>query len=88
MKKEGGDGAYFVNRFEAGGLAQPKRKGISLHVTLDSMSSVFTLQDTLAWFDELLAALDCYCWVCGENLIQPVDIFSSKICILTIYIYL
>lgn len=70
--------AYFVLRFEGGGQTLPGKEGISGCPTLDQIADSFTLHDTLCWFDAVLAALDCYCWVFGEGLLNPDQVFAGK----------
>ena len=53
------------------------KHGIEGFPTLDKVSSIFSLQSSLSWFDMVLAALDCYTWVFGENLLTPADLFGS-----------
>ena len=72
------EGAYFVVRFEGGGQAVSGKKGLLSRPTLDRMADSFSLHDILAWFDMLLAALDCYCWVFGEGLLPPDKVFAGK----------
>ncbi|XP_076445486.1 DNA-dependent protein kinase catalytic subunit-like [Babylonia areolata] len=70
-------GAYFVARFEGGGQAVAGKKGLSSCPTMDLMATAFSLHSVLAWFDMLLAALDCYCWVFGEGLLPPDKVFAD-----------
>ena len=65
-------------RFEGGGQAVSGKKGLLSRPTLDRMADSFSLHDILAWFDMLLAALDCYCWVFGEGLLPPDKVFAGK----------
>ncbi|KAK7506702.1 hypothetical protein BaRGS_00002177 [Batillaria attramentaria] len=75
---EADGGKYFLTRFEGGGQAVAGKKGLSSCPTLKSMPDGFSLQAVLNWFDMLLAALDCYCWVFGEGLLSPVNIFTGE----------
>lgn len=65
-------------RFEGGGHLG-SGNGIEGFPTLVDMSDTFSIQTTLFWFDSLLAALDCYTWVFGENLLTPGELFGSKL---------
>jgi len=42
----------------------------------------FSLQASEKWFEQVLAAVDCYIWVFGQNLIAPAKLLSGKL-----YIY-
>ena len=68
---------FFFYRFEGGGHTGRVKHGIEGFPTLDKVSSTFSLQSSLSWFDMVLAALDCYTWVFGENLLTPADLFGS-----------
>ncbi|XP_069123844.1 DNA-dependent protein kinase catalytic subunit-like [Argopecten irradians] len=68
---------YFITRFEGGGHTSHTKVGLVACPTLRSMGDTVSLPSTLAWFDTLLAALDCYTTVFGENLLTPVDIFGG-----------
>ncbi|CAG5123409.1 unnamed protein product, partial [Candidula unifasciata] len=76
---------YFVQRFEGGGSASGESQGLLACPTLDTLSEPFSLDVARHWFDMLLAALDCYCWAFGEDLITPSQLFtgngSEKSCI-------
>ncbi|ESO96748.1 hypothetical protein LOTGIDRAFT_143667, partial [Lottia gigantea] len=63
--------------FEGGGTATHGKSGISACSTLLKISDTFTLTSTMNWFDMLLAGLDCYTWVFGEDLLTPINIFSG-----------
>ncbi len=41
------------------------------------VSDAFSLTAALSWFDMLLAALDCYTWVFGEDLLTLTDLFTG-----------
>ncbi|XP_041364232.1 DNA-dependent protein kinase catalytic subunit-like [Gigantopelta aegis] len=75
LKKEGP--SHFLSRFEGGGQAAVGKKGLSSCSTLNKMSDTFSLSDTLHWFDMLLAPLDCYTWVFGQDLLTPTEILSD-----------
>ena len=77
-------GAYFVARFEGGGQAVVGKKGLSGCPTMHNMAATFSLPSALAWFDMLLAALDCYCWVFGEGLLPPDKVFAGQSCVFTV----
>lgn len=65
-------GAHSV-RFEKGGHA---RGGIQGQPTLGGR--VFSLSETCAWLEFLLAALDCYNWVLEEQLVAPSEVFLCE----------
>ncbi|EDO34282.1 predicted protein [Nematostella vectensis] len=67
--------SFFVRRFEGGG---GRGNGILTYPTLADMGGAFSLKETLLWFHYLLAALDCYTWVFGEQLLPPADLLRSK----------
>ncbi|KAL8588519.1 hypothetical protein ACOMHN_043868 [Nucella lapillus] len=71
-------GSYFVARFEGGGQVGTGKKGLLGYPTLDQMAPAFSLHHVLAWFNLLLAALDCYCWVFGEGLLVPEEVFAGQ----------
>lgn len=54
------------------------KQGIEGFPTLDKVAPVFSLETALSWFDMVLAALDCYTWVFGENLLTPADLFGGE----------
>jgi hypothetical protein len=68
-----------IYRFEGGGHLGHDKVGIEGFPTLVDMSDKFTMQITLSWFDNLLAALDCYTWVFGKSLLSPGELFPSKL---------
>ena len=68
----------FLPRFEGGGHTGTDKHGIEGFPTLDRLTLGFSLETCLSWFDMVLAALDCYTWVFGENLLSPGDLFGSK----------
>ena len=39
----------------------------------------FSLSETITWFEGLVAALDCYTWVLGEQLIAPSEVFHCRL---------
>jgi len=43
-----------------------------------SKEEVFSPHAALEWFDMLLAVLDCYTWVFGENLLTPSELFGGS----------
>ncbi|XP_048576196.1 DNA-dependent protein kinase catalytic subunit isoform X3 [Nematostella vectensis] len=67
--------SFFVRRFEGGG---GRGNGILTYPTLADMGGAFSLKETLLWFHYLLAALDCYTWVFGEQLLPPADLLSPR----------
>ena len=59
-------------RFEEGLYRSVKGKyGLSSRLTIDRMDETFSVKACLNWFDMVLAALDCYCWVFGQGLLTP-----------------
>jgi DNA-dependent protein kinase catalytic subunit len=68
VESEGGQ--YFITRFEKGGHM---KGGIQSHPTLGG--KVFSLSDSCAWLEFLLAALDCYNWTLEEQLLSPREVF-------------
>ena len=60
-------------RFEKGGLGSG---GIQRQPVLSC--DVFSLSETVSWFESLNAALDCYTWVLEEQLLSPGELFSGK----------
>jgi len=62
-------------RFEGGGGG---RNGILSFPKLQDISGTFSLKETLLWYDFLLAALDCYTWAFGEQLLSPKDVFHGR----------
>ncbi|XP_064600499.1 DNA-dependent protein kinase catalytic subunit-like [Liolophura sinensis] len=77
LKSKTGGPNYFLNRFEGGGQTG-RNAGIACFPQLTDMADTFSLSTAMAWFDLLLAALDCYCWVLGEGLLTPADLFTGK----------
>ena len=65
-------------RFEGGGHTGKRKQGIEGFPKLTDISDVFSLETTLSWFDSLLAPLDCYSWVFGENLLSAEELFGGK----------
>lgn len=65
--------SIYLPRFEKGGQG---RGGIQKQPVL--MGEVFSLSETVAWFEGLLAALDCYTWVLREQLISPSEVFQCE----------
>ncbi|XP_064405997.1 DNA-dependent protein kinase catalytic subunit-like isoform X2 [Halichondria panicea] len=70
---EGEGGHFFVTRFEKGGLGSG---GIQRQPVLSC--DVFSLSETVSWFESLNAALDCYTWVLEEQLLSPGELFSAQ----------
>ena len=71
--------SWFLVRFEEG-LYRPLKGGkygLSSRCAIQQMDDVFSLKACLNWFDMLLAALDCYCWVFGQGLLTPAAIFTG-----------
>ncbi|XP_068717854.1 DNA-dependent protein kinase catalytic subunit-like isoform X1 [Montipora capricornis] len=66
--------SLFVHRFEGGGGGQ---NGIELYPTLSHIGGPFSLKETFAWFDFLLAALDCYTWSFSQRLLLPSQVFTT-----------
>lgn len=67
---------FFLSlRFEGGGGS---RIGILAFPALSDIGGTFSLKETLLWYDFLLAALDCYTWAFGEQLLTPKDIFHGR----------
>ena len=40
---------------------------------------VFSLTETVSWMEGLMATLDCYNWVLGEQLLSPSELFTGNI---------
>lgn len=51
--------------------------GLLAYATMDRLQGPFSVSSAQQWFDMLLAALDCYCWVFGEHLLTPVQLFTG-----------
>ncbi|KAL4240201.1 hypothetical protein ACF0H5_000995 [Mactra antiquata] len=79
LKKK--DAWFWIERFEGGGsMSNDDDGGIYKYPTLQHLSDQqYSLQTTLLWFDYMLAALDCYTWVFGENLLSPQELFGVKL---------
>ena len=60
-------------RFEKGGLGYG---GIQRQPVLSG--GTFSLSESVAWLEGLLAALDCYNWVLREQLIAPSEVLHCK----------
>ncbi|XP_035828316.1 DNA-dependent protein kinase catalytic subunit [Aplysia californica] len=76
-KSEGA--SYFLKRFEGGGQAASDTHGILGQPTLPGKDKKsFSLSATTRWFDLVLAALDCSCWVFGEDLMTLSQLFTGK----------
>ena len=56
--------------------------GIAKRQTLGHMASTFTLKTTVAWFDLLLASLDCYMFVFTQDLLTPTQVFKGMLCLI------
>ncbi|XP_052761107.1 DNA-dependent protein kinase catalytic subunit-like isoform X2 [Mya arenaria] len=69
--------SYWIQRFEGGGTAGEMKQGIEAWPLLTDTGHTFTVNSCLTWFDNLLAALDCFTWVFGENLLSPGDLFGK-----------
>ncbi|XP_052262779.1 DNA-dependent protein kinase catalytic subunit-like isoform X1 [Dreissena polymorpha] len=69
---------YWIQRFEGGGSSGDVKQGIEGCPRLTDSPGPFSLDTTLAWFDNVLAALDCYSWVFGEDLLTPGELFTAK----------
>ena len=39
----------------------------------------FSLPDAVSWLEGVLAAVDCYNWVLGEELLSPNDLFGEGV---------
>jgi len=63
----------WLSRFEKGGHG---RGGIQRQPELSG--GTFSLSETVAWFESLLAALDCYNWMLREQLIAPSEVLQSE----------
>lgn len=75
---------YFLGRFE--GSVEKKdllKDSLANFKTLPDLGTDnFQLSFVLTWLSMLVAPLDCYSWIFGERLMQPINIFSStKSCI-------
>ena len=62
----------YVCRFERGAFS---RGGIQKSPVLSG--SVFSLSDTVSWLEGLMAALDSYNWVLGDELLSVNDLFAG-----------
>lgn len=60
-------------RFEKGGRSHGV---IQKHPEL--AGPVFSLSESVAWLESLMAALDCYVWTLGEQLIAPSEVFTGE----------
>lgn len=40
--------------------------------------TTFSLTETVLWFEGLMAALDCYNWVLGDQLMSPSELFKGN----------
>ncbi|GFO12449.1 DNA-dependent protein kinase catalytic subunit, partial [Plakobranchus ocellatus] len=76
LKAEGPQ--YFLKRFEGGGTTSSESHGLLAYPEMHMQKAVFSLSTAVNWFDMLLAALDCYCWVFQEDLMTPTQIFTGK----------
>lgn len=65
---------YVIFRFERGGHGHG---GIQKQPTLSG--SVFSLSDAVSWLEGLMAAIDSYNWVLGEQLLSPSELFAGKL---------
>ncbi|XP_061175418.1 DNA-dependent protein kinase catalytic subunit-like [Saccostrea echinata] len=65
--------AYFIIRFEG----KQQKYGLLSCPEITAVDSSFSIQNAVSWFDHYLAALDCYIWTFGENLLTPDDIFQG-----------
>ena len=54
---------------------QKGKSGLAKFRTIQSVSTSFSHTQCLAWFDMVLAALDCYNWVFSQNLLSPDQVF-------------
>ena len=63
-----------LSRFEKGGQG---RGVIQKQPCLAGLT--FSLSETITWFEGLVAALDCYTWVLGEQLIAPSEVFQCRL---------
>ena len=61
-------------RFERGGHT---KGGIQAQPIL--RGKVFSLSEVCGWLECLLAALDCYNWVLGEQLVAPSEVFMCEL---------
>ena len=64
---------YFTTRFERGG---PDMRGVLNNPVLKGTQ--FSLRAVEVWFESLIAAIDCYCWVFKKKLFTPTQLFTSK----------
>lgn len=60
------------SRFERGANGQG---GIHKRPLLRGAS--FSLPDVVSWLETLMAAVDCYNWVLGEELLSPKELFAG-----------
>jgi len=66
-------------RFEGGGqMDETNKRGITAWPRLTDVSPAFSVSGSLAWFDNVLAALDCYTWVFGESLLSPGELLGEN----------
>ncbi|CAL1543153.1 unnamed protein product [Lymnaea stagnalis] len=70
--------SYFLKRFEGGGHASSESHCLLSKPIMTEGFETFTLSTARKWFDYFLAALDCYCWVFGEGLMVPTQIFKGQ----------
>ena len=61
------------SRFERGGQG---RGGIQKQQTLHGTN--FSLVETIRWLETVTAAVDCYNWVLGDNLLSPNEVFLGE----------
>jgi len=77
----GGDASYFITRFERqaylGGVAEEEGLAACPTILATTAKSPLTLKAVLNWFRLVLAALDCYTWAIGQDLLTPVLVFSN-----------
>lgn len=72
---------HFLARFE--GSLDPKdtlnRDSLAHFKTLPDLgTNHFQLTHILTWLGMLTAPLDCYCWVFGERLLTPSQLFGNS----------
>ena len=67
-----------LSRFDGGMYAtNDEETGLRKNSTMAQLGTTFSLKRALNWFDLLLASLDCYTWVFGQNLLTPATMLGK-----------
>ena len=65
------------SRFERRSFRLDGQSGLTIKPRVSELS--FSLKAVLTWFEQVLATLDCYTWVFGHDLLDPVSLLTGRL---------